>query len=210
MIRATTCLRPLALLALGFAAAVSAPALRAAPADFDAELGAIQRAWAEANYETPPGDAQQKAFETLAQRAAAFSGRYPARAEPLALWAPPGWTRHLAALLTLPAFVLIAAAYVPGSRIKAAIGHPMVAGVKVWAIAHLLSNGNLADVLLFGAFLLWAVLDFRSARQRDRAVGRVYRPGTAARDGLVVAVGAGVWALFAGFLHLWLIGVRPY
>lgn len=83
MIRATTCLRPLALLALGFAAAVSAPALRAAPADFDAELGAIQRAWAEANYETPPGDAQQKAFETLAQRAAAFSGRYPARAEPL-------------------------------------------------------------------------------------------------------------------------------
>ncbi|MBA3902545.1 MAG: hypothetical protein C0522_02540 [Rhodocyclaceae bacterium] len=68
-----------------------------------------------------------------------------ARAEPVALWAPPGWTRHLAALLTLPAFILIAAAYVPGNRIKAAIGHPMVAGVKIWAIAHLLSNGNLAD-----------------------------------------------------------------
>ena len=133
-----------------------------------------------------------------------------ARAEPVELWAPPTWSRHVAALLTLPAFILITAAYVPGSRIKAAIGHPMVAGVKVWAIAHLLSNGNLADVLLFGAFLLWAVLDFRSARQRDRAAGRVYRPGTVARDGLVVAVGAGVWALFAGFLHLWLIGVRPY
>lgn len=133
-----------------------------------------------------------------------------ARAEPLALWAPPAWTRHVAALLTLPAFVLIAAAYVPGSRIKAAVGHPMVAGVKVWAIAHLLSNGNLADVLLFGAFLLWAVADFRSARQRDRAAGVSYRPGTAARDGLVIAAGTGVWALFAGFLHLWLIGVRPY
>jgi uncharacterized membrane protein len=133
-----------------------------------------------------------------------------ARAEPVALWAPPTWTRHVAALLTLPAFILIAAAYVPGSRIKAAIGHPMVAGVKVWAIAHLLSNGNLADALLFGAFLLWAVADFRSARRRDRAAGVVYRPGTAARDGLVVAVGAGAWALFAGFLHLWLIGVRPY
>lgn len=132
------------------------------------------------------------------------------RAEPVVLWLPPGWTRHLAALLTLPAFVLIAAAYVPGSRIKAAVGHPMVAGVKVWAIAHLLSNGNLADVLLFGAFLLWAVLDFRSARQRDRAAGVVYRPGSAARDGLVIAAGTGVWALFAGFLHLWLIGVRPY
>lgn len=133
-----------------------------------------------------------------------------ARAEPVALWLPPAWTRHLAVLLTLPAFILIAAAYVPGSRIKPALGHPMVAGVKVWAIAHLLSNGNLADVLLFGAFLLWAVADFRSARRRDRAAGVVYRPGTAARDGLVVAAGTGAWALFAGFLHLWLIGVRPY
>lgn len=133
-----------------------------------------------------------------------------ARAEPVALWAPPAWTRYLAALLTLPAFILIAAAYVPGSRIKAALGHPMVAGVKVWAVAHLFSNGNLADVLLFGAFLAWAVVDFSSARRRDRAAGVVYRPGSAARDGLVVAAGTGAWALFAGFLHLWLIGVRPY
>lgn len=133
-----------------------------------------------------------------------------ARAEPVALWAPPAWTRHLAALLTLPAFILIAAAYVPGSRIKAALGHPMLAGTKVWAVAHLLSNGNLADVLLFGAFLAWAVVDFSSARRRDRAAGVVYRPGSAARDGLAVAAGTGVWALFAGFLHLWLIGVRPY
>ncbi len=115
-----------------------------------------------------------------------------ARAEPVALWTPPDWTHHLAALLTLPAFVLIAAAYVPGSRIKAAIGHPMVAGVKVWAVAHLLSNGNLADVLLVGAFLLWAVADFRSARQRDRAAGVGYRPGNAARDGMVIAAGTGV------------------
>lgn len=133
-----------------------------------------------------------------------------ARAEPVVLWLPPAWTRHLAALLTLPAFILIAAAYVPGSRIKAALGHPMVAGVKVWAVAHLLSNGNLADVLLFGAFLLWAVVDFSSARRRDRAAGIAYRPGSAARDGMAIAAGASVWALFAGFLHLWLIGVRPY
>lgn len=133
-----------------------------------------------------------------------------ARAEPVVLWDPPGWTRHVAALLTLPAFILIAAAYVPGNRIKAAVGHPMVAGVKVWAIAHLLSNGNLADVLLFGAFLAWAVLDFRSARQRDRAAGVRYAAGSTARDGIVAAAGIGAWALFAGFLHLWLIGVRPY
>ena len=133
-----------------------------------------------------------------------------ARAEPVALWAPPGWTKHVAALLTLPAFVLIAAAYVPGNRIKAAVGHPMVAGVKVWAIAHLLSNGNLADVLLFGAFLAWAVLDFRSARQRDRAANLRHPAGTLARDGIVTAAGIGAWALFASVLHLWLIGVRPY
>lgn len=133
-----------------------------------------------------------------------------ARAEPIVLWAPPVWTKHVAALLTLPAFVLIAAAYVPGNRIKAAVGHPMVAGVKVWAIAHLLSNGNLADVLLFGAFLAWAVLDFRSARQRDRAAGVRYAAGSLARDGFATAAGIGAWALFAGFLHLWLIGARPY
>ena len=133
-----------------------------------------------------------------------------ARAEPLALWAPPAWTRHVAALLTLPAFVLIAAAYVPRNRIKAAVGHPMLAGVKVWAIAHLLSNGTLADVLLFGAFLAWAVLDFRAARQRDRAANVRHAAGSLARDGIVAAAGIGAWALFASVLHLWLIGVRPY
>lgn len=133
-----------------------------------------------------------------------------ARAEPVVLWVPPPWTRHLAALLTLPAFVLIAAAYVPRNRLKAAVGHPMVAGVKVWAIAHLLSNGNLADALLFGGFLLWAVADFRSARRRDRTAGVRYPAGSAKRDGITLAAGLAAWALFAGFLHTWLIGVRPY
>ncbi len=133
-----------------------------------------------------------------------------ARAEPVALWDPPAWTRHAAALLTLPAFFLIAAAYVPGNRIKAAVGHPMVAGVKVWALSHLVSNGTLADVLLFGAFLVWAALDLRSARRRDRAAGIRYPEGTAARDSLTIAIGLAAWALFAGVLHAWLIGVRPY
>jgi uncharacterized membrane protein len=86
----------------------------------------------------------------------------------------------------------------------------MVLGVKVWALAHLLANNTLADVLLFGSFLVWAVLDFRSARQRDRAAGTVYPPGTAARTAVTVAVGVGVWALFAFGLHLWLFGVRPF
>jgi hypothetical protein len=81
-----------------------------------------------------------------------------ARQAPVDLWSPPAWTRHVTALLTLPAFILVAAAYVRGNRIKAAVGHPMVLGVKTWALAHLLSNGRLADVLLFGGFLVWAIL----------------------------------------------------
>ena len=89
-----------------------------------------------------------------------------ARSAPVVLWTPPTGLRHLAALLTLVTFVLLAAAYVPGTRIKRAVGHPMVAGTKAWALAHLLSNGTLADVLLFGGFLAWAVLLFIASRRR--------------------------------------------
>lgn len=132
------------------------------------------------------------------------------RAQPVLLWQPALWTRHLTALLTVPAFILLAATYVPGSRIKAALHHPMLLGVKTWALAHLLSNGKLADLLLFGAFLVWAVLAFRAARRRDRAAGTVYPAGTLAGDVKVLAAGLLAWALFAGFLHQWLIGVRPF
>ena len=133
-----------------------------------------------------------------------------ARAEPTILWMPPLWTRHVAALLTVPAFILIVAAYVPGNRIKAGLGHPMVAGVKVWAFAHLLANGTLAGVILFGAFLAWAMADFASARRRDRRAGTVYPAGTIARDAVAVIVGLIAWAAFAFYLHGWLIGVRPF
>jgi uncharacterized membrane protein len=133
-----------------------------------------------------------------------------ARADAPDLWQPPRWTGHVTALLTLPAFVLLVAAYVPRNRIKAALGHPMILGVKLWAFAHLLSNGRANDVLLFGAFLAWAVFDFAAARRRDRLAGTRYPAGTAARDATVVAVGIAAWALFAVFLHGWLIGVRPF
>ena len=99
-----------------------------------------------------------------------------AREQPTVLWPPQLWARHLASLLTLVAFILLAAAYVPKNGIKAWVHHPMVLGVKVWALAHLLANHTLADLLLFGSFLVWAVLDFRAARQRDRA-GQVQLPG---------------------------------
>jgi uncharacterized membrane protein len=133
-----------------------------------------------------------------------------ARGQPVVLWIPPPWTRDVAALLTVPAFVLLAAAYVPGNRIKASIGHPMLAGVKVWAFAHLLANGTLAAVVLFAAFLAWAMADFASARRHDRAAGTRYPAGTLARDAVVVVVGLVAWALFAFLLHGWLIGVRPF
>ena len=105
-----------------------------------------------------------------------------ARQDPVVLWAaPPAGVRHLAALLTLMAFVLVAAAYVPGNEIKHLVHHPMVLGVIFWALAHLLANNTLADVVLFGAFLVWAVLDWRAARKRDRDTNTVYVKGNMAR-----------------------------
>jgi uncharacterized membrane protein len=133
-----------------------------------------------------------------------------ARQSPVVLFAPPVWTRHLAALLTIPAFVLLVAAYVPGNAIKRAVGHPMMASVKVWALAHLLANGTLADVLLFGTFLAWAVLGFIAARRRDRAAGTTYPAGPGSRTAITVVIGLVAWAVFAFALHRPLIGVAPF
>ena len=133
-----------------------------------------------------------------------------ARQQPVALWAPQLWARHLSAPLTWLAFVSLAAAYVPGNGIKARLHHPMVLGVKVWALAHLLANHTLADLLLFGGFLVWAAGSFRAARQRDRAAGTVYPPGRAAMTVLTVLVGTAAWAAFAMWAHVALFGVRPF
>lgn len=133
-----------------------------------------------------------------------------ARQQPVLLWLPPVWTRHLAALLTVPAFILLVAAYVPGNSIKAKVHHPMVLGVKVWALAHLLANGMLADLLLFGGFLVWAALSFRAARQRDRASQIRYPAGRMGPTLVAVGVGLLAWAVFAFWAHAALIGVRPF
>jgi len=132
-----------------------------------------------------------------------------ARQQPMQLWLPPRGMRHLASLLTLIAFILLAATYVPRNAIKARLHHPMVLGVKVWALAHLLANGNVAHVVLFGAFLVWAVLSFRAARARDRAAHTVYPAGTPAGTAITVVVGAAAWAVFAFWAHGVLIGIRP-
>jgi len=87
----------------------------------------------------------------------------------------------------------------------------MTLAVKVWALGHLLSNGNLADVLLFGGFLVWSVLVFRAARQRDRKSMLSAPEGTLLGTGVTVVLGTGIWAAFLmGGLHLWLVGVMPF
>jgi uncharacterized membrane protein len=146
---------------------------------------------------------------SLAGLALIVVGYAAARNEPVVLWHPPTWTRHASSLLTLVAFVLVVAAYVPRNRIKAAIGHPMVAGVKLWAFAHLMANGMLADLLLFGSFLGWAVADFIVARRRDRRAGVSYDSATIPTVATVLA-GVVAWALFAFWLHRVLIGVAPF
>jgi len=133
-----------------------------------------------------------------------------ARQQPVVIWTPPFAMRHVAALLMLIAFVLLAAAYVPRNSIKARLHHPMVLAVKTWAFAHLLANGRLADLLLFGAFLAWAVVCYIAEKKRDRAAGTQYPAGTAGATAATVVAGIVAWALFAFWLHGVLIGVRPF
>jgi uncharacterized membrane protein len=131
------------------------------------------------------------------------------REAPIDLWTPPLWTRHVTVLLTLPIFIMFAASGMPGSHIKAALKHPMTLGVKLWALAHLVSNGRLGDVLLFGGFLAWAVLVFIAARKRDRAQGTTYVATGWTKDVIAVAIGLIAWVVFAFYLHAKLIGVSP-
>lgn len=132
-----------------------------------------------------------------------------ARQHPVVLWSPPAMLKHLNSLFTLVAFVLVAAAYLPGNQIKARLHHPMILGVKLWAFGHLLATATLADVVLFGAFLVWAIFSYRAARQRDRAQGTVYPPGRLAGTLLAAVAGAVAWAVFAFWLHAAWIGVVP-
>jgi uncharacterized membrane protein len=130
-----------------------------------------------------------------------------ARQNPVLLWNPPVWTRHLAALLMLPVFICFLAAYLPG-RIKAALKHPMLVAVKLWATAHLLANGTLADVLLFGGFLAWAVADRISLKRRAPRPIPGAPPG-AANDAIAVIAGLAIYALTVLWAHQWLFGVSP-
>ena len=133
-----------------------------------------------------------------------------ARLQGVMLWNPPTATRHIAALLMLLSFVLLAATYVPDNQIKAKLHHPMVLGTKVWALAHLLANGSLANTVLFGSFLVWSVVLFAASRKRDRREQIVYPVGTAGMTVVTVVAGVVAWAVFAFWLHRVLIGVSPF
>ena len=149
-----------------------------------------------------------------------------ARLQTVALWNPPIFTKHISMLLMLFSSILLVATYIPRNHFKMRLGHPMVLSVKVWALSHLLANGNLADLVLFGSFLMWAVLNFRSARARDRALLlNLNVTEEAAAEPLAesestnqpkllstiitLVGGMAIWALITFVLHAKIVGVSP-
>jgi uncharacterized membrane protein len=137
-------------------------------------------------------------------------GFHAASEHPVELYSPPRWLRDANAVFTLAAFVLVAAAYVPRNHLKAWLGHPMYAGIKVWALGHLLATGMLHDVLLFGAFLAWSIAGFMVSRRRDRRDGASYPVGAVPGDVITAVAGIATWALFAFWLHERWIGTSPF
>lgn len=126
-----------------------------------------------------------------------------------ALWVPPFALLHVAPLLMLLSFVVLMAAYVPAGRIKGTLKHPMVVAVMIWSGAHLLVNGMEHEVYLFGGFLGWALLNFISARFRDRQMRLTYIPGPLRNDIICIVLGTALWAGFVVYAHEWLFGVAP-
>lgn len=122
------------------------------------------------------------------------------------VWSPPIWTRHLALLLMWPAIVLIVAAYSPG-EIKRRLKHPMLAGVKLWAVAHFLANGDLGSILLFGGILAWAVYDRISLKRRADAGGPPIPVGGWKNDAIAVVVGTILFLALSFLFHPLVIGV---
>lgn len=134
-------------------------------------------------------------------------GYAAARQSPVLLYVPPPWMRHVAFALMLPVFPLIFAAYLPGA-IKARLKHPMLAAVKIWALAHLLANGMLADLLLFGGLLAWAVVTRISLKRRGQRPLMMPLPAPSAlNDVVAVVAGLGLYALVLFWLHGALFGV---
>ena len=125
------------------------------------------------------------------------------------VWNPPAWTRHIAALLVLVAVICVVAAYSPG-RIKTALKHPMLVGVKLWAFAHLISNGDLGSIILFGAILGWAVFDRISLKRRTDIGGPPIPVGGIGRDVAAVVIGTLVYLALGFWFHPYVVGVPAF
>lgn len=131
-------------------------------------------------------------------------GRYRAD-DWVQLWTPPVWGRHLTMLLMWLAFVSLAAMSPKPSRIKGWLRHPMLVAIKIWALAHLLANGDLGGLLLFGSFLAWAVYD-RIAVKRRGDLGAPRQAAFTRADAIAVIAGTVAYVAML-FLHPYLIGV---
>ena len=133
-----------------------------------------------------------------------------ARAPLIQVWSPPSWTRWVAIVLMLPAFIFLVAAYVPG-QIKAKLKHPFLVAIKTWALAHLIANGDLASIILFASFLAYAVYD-RIALKRREATGLITMAATGPprNDLIAVAVGIILYVAFLVWLHPLLFGTAPF
>ncbi|HSD91603.1 MAG TPA: NnrU family protein [Methyloceanibacter sp.] len=131
-----------------------------------------------------------------------------AKAPVIQIWSPPGWTRWMAIALMLPAFIFLVAAYIPG-EIKAKLKHPFLIAIKTWALAHLIANGDLASIILFGSFLAYAVYD-RITLKRRQPTSLIETPGPGSRrnDLIAVLLGTALYLAFLIWLHPLLIG-RP-
>jgi uncharacterized membrane protein len=130
-------------------------------------------------------------------------------AGPIEVWDPPNWTRHITVALMWPAVILVTAAYIPGD-IKRTLKHPMLVGVKLWAVAHLISNGDLGSIILFGSFLAWAVFDRISLKRRPDAGAPPIPVGGPGNDLIAIAVGIVAYLALAFAFHPVVIGVPVF
>ncbi len=130
-----------------------------------------------------------------------------ARHNPVMLYTPPDWIHYVTAVLMLPVFPLFLAPYFPG-RVKSALQHPMLVSVMLWALAHLIATGLLANVVLFSGFLAWAVADRISYRWRTQRPIATAPPGKL-NDGIAILAGLVLYVVFEHWLHVRWIGVQP-
>jgi uncharacterized membrane protein len=125
------------------------------------------------------------------------------------IWSPPPWTRHVTLLLVWPAIICIVAAYIRGDIMRV-LKHPMLVGVKLWALAHLISNGDLGSIILFGSILAWAVFDRITLKRRSDPGAPPFPVGGRRNDFFAVALGTLIYFALGFWFHPWAIGVPVF